>query len=194
MRRCEWAKTELYVAYHDREWGVPVHDDRVLFEFLILEGMQAGLSWETILRKRDNYRAVFDNFEVSAIASYKQPKVRQLLANPGIIRNRLKIEAAIQNARLFLGVQGEFGSFDVYLWEFVGGRPKQNKWKSQKEVPALTAEAEALSKDLRRRGFKFVGPTICYAFMQAVGLVNDHIVQCFRHKELREQARLDRSG
>jgi len=194
MRRCEWAKTELYVAYHDREWGVPVHDDRVLFEFLILEGMQAGLSWETILRKRDNYRAAFDNFEVSAIASYKQPKVRQLLANPGIIRNRLKIEAAIQNARLFLGVQGEFGSFDVFLWEFVGGRPKQNKWKSQKEVPALTAEAEALSKDLRRRGFKFVGPTICYAFMQAVGLVNDHIVQCFRHKELREQARLDRSG
>jgi len=194
MRRCEWAKNELYIAYHDREWGVPVHDDRVLFEFLILEGMQAGLSWETILRKRDNYRAAFDNFEVSAVASYKQPKVLQLLANPGIIRNRLKIDAAIQNARLFLALQEEFGSFDVYLWQFVGGRPKQNKWVSQKEVPALTTEAEALSKDLRRRGFKFVGPTICYAFMQAVGLVNDHIVQCFRHKELREQARLARSG
>ena len=194
MRRCEWAKNELYIAYHDGEWGVPVHDDRVLFEFLILEGMQAGLSWETILRKRDNYRAAFDNFEVSAVASYKQPKVLQLLANPGIIRNRLKIDAAIQNARLFLALQEEFGSFDVYLWQFVGGRPKQNKWGSQKEVPALTAEAEALSKDLRRRGFKFVGPTICYAFMQAVGLVNDHIVQCFRHKELREQARLARSG
>src|SRR5215470_12831623 len=189
MRRCEWAKNELYIAYHDGEWGVPVHDDRVLFEFLILEGMQAGLSWETILRKRDNYRAAFDNFEVSAVASYKQPKVLQLLANPGIIRNRLKIDAAIQNARLFLALQEEFGSFDVYLWQFVGGRPKQNKWGSQKEVPALTAEAEALSKDLRRRGFKFVGPTICYAFMQAVGLVNDHIVQCFRHKELREKAR-----
>jgi len=194
MRRCEWAKNELYIAYHDGEWGVPVHDDRVLFEFLILEGMQAGLSWETILRKRDNYRAAFDNFEVSAVASYKQPKVLQLLANPGIIRNRLKIDAAIQNARLFLALQEEFGSFDVYLWQFVGGRPKQNKWVSQKEVPALTTEAEALSKDLRRRGFKFVGPTICYALMQAVGLVNDHIVQCFRHKELREQARLDRSG
>ncbi|MCI0387801.1 MAG: DNA-3-methyladenine glycosylase I [Acidobacteria bacterium] len=193
MRRCEWARTELYIAYHDREWGVPVHDDRVLFEFLILEGMQAGLSWETILKKRDNYRAAFDNFEVSAVASYKQPKVRQLLANPGIIRNRLKIEAAIQNARLFLAVQEEFGSFDAYVCDFVGGRPKQNKWRSSKEVPALTAEAEALSKDLRRRGFKFVGPTICYAFMQAVGLVNDHLVQCFRHKELREQARIART-
>jgi len=193
MRRCEWAKNDLYIAYHDREWGVPVHDDHVLFEFLILEGMQAGLSWETILRKRDNYRVAFDNFEVSAVASYKQPKVLQLLANPGIIRNRLKIEAAILNARLFLAVQEEFGSFDVYVWEFVGGRPKQNKWRSQKEVPALTAEAEALSKDLRRRGFKFVGPTICYAYMQAVGLVNDHLVPCFRHKELREQAQLARA-
>ena len=193
MRRCEWARTEPNIAYHDHEWGSPVHDDHVLFEFLILEGMQAGLSWETILRKRDNYRAAFDNFEVSAVASYKKPKVHQLLSNPGIIRNRLKIDAAIQNARLFLAIQEEFGSFDVYLWEFVGGRPKQNKWKSWKEVPALTAEAEALSKDLRRRGFKFVGPTICYAFMQAVGLVNDHLVHCFRHKELREQARLARA-
>jgi len=192
MRRCEWARSELYIAYHDHEWGVPVHDDRVLFEFLILEGMQAGLSWETILKKRDNYRAAFDDFDVSAVASYKQPKVRQLLANPGVIRNRLKIEAAVQNARLFLAVQEEFGSFDAYVWEFVGGKPIQNKWKSSKEVPASTAEADALSKDLRRRGFKFVGPTICYAFMQAVGLVNDHLVHCFRHKELREQSRLAR--
>jgi len=189
MRRCEWAKNELYIAYHDHEWGVPVHDDHDLFEFLILEGMQAGLSWETILRKRDNYRAAFDNFEVSAVASYKKPKVHQLLSNPGIIRNRLKIDAAIQNARLFLAVQEEFGSFDEYVWEFVGGRPIQNKWRSPKEVPTSTAEADALSKDLRRRGFKFVGPTICYAFMQAVGMVNDHLVYCFRHKELREKAR-----
>jgi DNA-3-methyladenine glycosylase I len=192
MRRCEWAKNELYIAYHDNEWGVPVHDDRNLFEFLILEGMQAGLSWETILRKRDNYRAALDNFEVSAVASYKQPKVHQLLANPGIIRNRLKIEAAVQNARLFLDIQKEFGSFDAYVWEFVGGRQIQNKWGASKEVPTSTAEANALSKDLRRRGFKFVGPTICYAFMQAVGMVNDHLVHCFRHKELRERARLAR--
>jgi DNA-3-methyladenine glycosylase I len=192
MRRCEWAKNELYIAYHDHEWGVPVHNDRDLFEFLILEGMQAGLSWETILRKRDNYRAALDNFEVSVVASYKQPKVRQLLANPGIIRNRLKIEAAVQNARLFLEIQKEFGSFDAYVWEFVGGRQIQNKWESSMEVPTSTAEANALSKDLRRRGFKFVGPTICYAFMQAVGMVNDHLVHCFRHKELRERARIVR--
>jgi DNA-3-methyladenine glycosylase I len=193
MRRCEWAKNELYIAYHDHEWGVPVHDDRDLFEFLILEGMQAGLSWETILRKRENYRVALDNFEVAAVASYKQPKVRQLLANPGIIRNRLKIEAAVQNARLFLAIQEEFGSFDAYIWDFVGGRPIQNKWRSPKEVPASTAEATALSKDLRRRGFKFVGPTICYAFMQAVGMVNDHLVHCFRHKELREKAQPPRA-
>jgi DNA-3-methyladenine glycosylase I len=192
MRRCEWAKNELYIAYHDQEWGVPVHNDRDLFEFLILEGMQAGLSWETILRKRDNYRAALDNFEVSVVASYKQPKVRQLLANPGIIRNRLKIEAAVQNARLFLEIQKEFGSFDAYVWEFVGGRQIQNKWGASKDVPTSTAEANALSKDLRRRGFKFVGPTICYAFMQAVGMVNDHLVHCFRHKELRERARIIR--
>ncbi len=193
MRRCEWAKSDIYIDYHDREWGVPIHDDRELFEFLILEGMQAGLSWETILKKRDNYRSAFDNFDAVAIASYKQSKVRQLLANPGIIRNRLKIDAAILNARLFLAVQEEFDSFDAYVWEFVGGRPIQNKWKSSNEVPALTKEAEALSKDLRRRGFKFVGPTICYAFMQAVGMVNDHLVSCFRHKELRDQARLSRA-
>jgi len=189
MRRCEWAKTEPNITYHDHEWGAPVHDDHHLFEFLILEGMQAGLSWETILKKRDNYRVAFDNFEVSAVASYEQPKVNQLLANPGIIRNRMKIEAAIQNARLFLAVQREFGSFDAYVWEFVGGRPIQNKWSSPKEVPVSTPEASALSKDLRRRGFKFVGPTICYAFMQAVGMVNDHLAHCFRHKELREKAR-----
>jgi DNA-3-methyladenine glycosylase I len=184
MSRCEWAKTEPNITYHDQEWGVPVHDDHDLFEFLILEGAQAGLSWETILKKRENYRAAFDNFEISVVASYKQLKVRQLLANPGVIRNQLKIEAAIQNARSFLAVQEEFGSFDAYVWEFVGGRPIQNKWKSPKEVPALTVEATALSKDLKRRGFKFVGPTICYAFMQAVGMVNDHLVHCFRRKEL----------
>lgn len=186
MRRCEWAKTEPNITYHDQEWGVPVHDDHDLFEFLILEGAQAGLSWETILKKRDNYRAAFDNFEISTVASYKQPKVRQLLANPGIVRNRLKIEAAIRNARSFLAVQEEFGSFDAYVWEFVDGRPIQNRWKSPKEVPVSTAEAIALSKDLLRRGFKFVGPTICYAFMQATGMVNDHLVHCFRHKELRQ--------
>ncbi|HEU0185933.1 MAG TPA: DNA-3-methyladenine glycosylase I [Blastocatellia bacterium] len=185
MRRCEWAKAEPNITYHDQEWGVPVHDDHDLFEFLILEGAQAGLSWETILKKRDNYRAAFDDFEVTAVASYKQPKVRRLLADPGIVRNRLKIEAAVQNARSFLAVQEEFGSFDSYVWDFVGGRPIQNKWKSPKEVPAVTAEATALSKDLLRRGFKFVGPTICYAFMQATGMVNDHLVHCFRHKELR---------
>jgi len=193
MRRCEWAKTEPNITYHDHEWGVPVHDDHDLFEFLILEGAQAGLSWETILKKRDNYRAAFDNFEITAVASYKGPKIRQLLANPGIIRNRLKVEAAIQNARSFLAVQEEFGSFDAYVWEFVGGKPIQNKWKSPKEVPALTVEATTLSKDLKRRGFKFVGPTICYAFMQATGMVNDHLVHCFRHKELREKPRLART-
>lgn len=189
MRRCEWAKTEPNITYHDHEWGVPVHDDHDLFEFLILEGAQAGLSWETVLKKRENYRAAFDNFEIHVVASYKEPKIRQLLADPGIIRNRLKVEAAIQNARSFLAVQEEFGSFDAYVWEFVGGKPIQNKWKSPKEVPALTVEATALSKDLKRRGFKFVGPTICYAFMQATGMVNDHLVHCFRHKELHGKTR-----
>ena len=193
MRRCEWAKSEPNITYHDHEWGVPVHDDHDLFEFLILEGAQAGLSWETVLKKRENYRAAFDNFEISAVASYKEPKIRQLLANPGIIRNRLKVEAAIQNALSFLAVQEEFGSFDAYAWEFVGGKPIQNKWKSPKEVPALTAEATALSKDLKRRGFKFVGPTICYAFMQATGMVNDHLVHCFRHKELRGKTQPSRA-
>lgn len=182
MKRCEWATTELSIAYHDHEWGVPLHDDRALFEFLILEGAQAGLSWETILKKRDNYRIAFDNFDARAIAEYDQRKVDELLADPGIVRNRLKIAAAIQNAKAFLTVQKELGSFDAYLWQFVGGRPKKNAWQSQGEVPARTAESDALSKDLSRRGFKFVGSTICYAFMQAVGMVNDHVVDCFRYQ------------
>jgi len=184
--RCPWAKTDLYVLYHDAEWGVPVHDDRLLFEFLILEGAQAGLSWETILKKRSNYRDAFDQFDAAVIAKYGQKKRRRLLADAGIIRNRLKIDAAIQNAKLFLAVQDEFGSFDKYIWGFVGNLPKQNAWKSPKEVPAKTPESDAMSKDLKRRGFKFVGSTICYAFMQAVGMVNDHLVGCFRHGELRK--------
>lgn len=186
MRRCEWAKTDLSILYHDTEWGVPVRDDRALFEFLILEGAQAGLSWETILKKRDSYRAAFDNFDARRIARYDQNKIDKLLANPGIIRNRLKVSAAIENAKSFLAVQKEFGSFNNYLWRFVDDDPIQNRWKSQKEVPAQTAESEAMSRDLLSRGFKFVGPTICYAFMQAVGLVNDHAVYCFRHKAIRQ--------
>jgi DNA-3-methyladenine glycosylase I len=182
--RCPWAKTEWYVPYHDAEWGVPVHDDRLLFEFLILEGAQAGLSWETILKKRENYRAAFDQFEPAVVAKYDEARRASLLSDPGIVRNRLKIEAAIQNAKLFLAVQGEFGTFAEYLWGFVDHEPKQNAWKSIKEVPAKTPESDALSKDLKRRGFKFVGSTICYAFMQAVGMVNDHLVGCFRHGEL----------
>ena len=185
MRRCEWAKTEFSIPYHDDEWGVPLHDDRALFEFLILEGAQAGLSWETILRKRDRYRLAFDRFDPSVIARYGRRKVRQLLADPGIIRNRLKIEAAVQNARAFLRVQEEFGSFDRYLWRFVGGRQRRNAFRSVGEIPARTPESDALSKDLSSRGFKFIGPTICYAFMQAVGMVNDHLVDCFRYKRLR---------
>ncbi len=184
MHRCEWARTPALIDYHDLEWGVPIHNDRSLFEFLVLEGAQAGLSWETILRKRGSYRAAFDHFNPPAIAAYKQRKVKQLLANHGIIRNRLKIEAAIQNAKALLAVEKEFGSFNEYVWRFVGGRPKQNNWQSLEEVPAQTPESNALSKDLRRYGFKFVGPTICYAFMQAVGMVNDHLVDCFRHKEV----------
>jgi DNA-3-methyladenine glycosylase I len=183
-QRCSWATTELYIRYHDNEWGVPVHDDRTLFEFLILEGAQAGLSWETILKKRDNYRAEFDQFDPAVVARYQSRKVKSLLANPGIVRNRLKIEAAIANAKAFLVVQKEFASFDAYVWSFVEGRPIQNSWKSHAKVPATTAQSDALSKDLKRRGFKFVGSTICYAFMQAVGMVNDHHVDCFRHAEL----------
>jgi DNA-3-methyladenine glycosylase I len=184
MDRCPWAKTDLYVQYHDTEWGVPVHDDRLLFEFLILEGAQAGLSWETILNKRDGYRAAFDLFDAALVAKYGQKKRTSLLANAGIVRNRLKIESAIQNAKMFLAVQDEFGSFDKYIWGFVGHEPKQNAFKSFKEVPAKTPESDAMSKDLKRRGFKFVGSTICYAFMQAVGMVNDHLVECFRYAQL----------
>jgi DNA-3-methyladenine glycosylase I len=184
MHRCEWAKTELSITYHDKEWGVPVRDDRTLFEFLILEGAQAGLSWETILKKRDNYRAAFDNFDPAVVAKYNQRKIANLLANSGIIRNRLKINAAIMNAKAFLAVQKEFGSFDAYVWQFVNGKPRKNKWRSLKQIPARTAESDALSKDLLRRGFKFAGSTICYAFMQAVGMVNDHTVDCFRYAEI----------
>jgi DNA-3-methyladenine glycosylase I len=180
-RRCAWVKTELAIAYHDEEWGVPLHDDRALFEFLILEGAQAGLSWETILRKRDNYRRAFDNFDARKVADYNRVKVNKLLSDPGIIRNRLKIAAAIENARAFLAVKKEFGSFDRFIWQFVGGRPRKNKFRALKEIPARTPESDAMSKDLKRRGFRFIGPTICYAFMQAVGMVNDHTTDCFRY-------------
>jgi DNA-3-methyladenine glycosylase I len=186
VERCPWAKTDLYVQYHDTEWGVPAHDDRLLFEFLILEGAQAGLSWETILKKRESYRAAFDQFDPVVIAKYDEKKRQRLLSDPGIIRNRMKIEAAIQNAKSFLAVQAEFGTFDEYIWGFVEHEPKKNAWKSIQEVPARTPESDAMSKDLKRRGFKFVGSTICYAFMQAVGMVNDHLVRCFRHGELRK--------
>jgi len=183
--RCSWAKTEPSIAYHDTEWGVPLHDDRALFEFLILEGAQAGLSWETILKKRLHYRAAFDNFDAGRVAKYDRRKVQGLLANPGIVRNHLKISAAIQNAKAFLDVRKGFGSFDKYIWQFVGGAPKQNRWRTSQKIPAQTSESEAMSKDLLQRGFKFVGPTICYAFMQAVGMVNDHAIECFRHAEVR---------
>ena len=184
MQRCAWPKTELDIAYHDNEWGVPLHDDQRLFEFLILEGAQAGLSWSTILNKRENYRKAFDRFDARKVAKYGASKIRQLLRNPGIVRNRLKLDAAVRNAKAFLAVQKEFGSFDAYLWRFVGGQPIQNARKSLKEIPAQTAESQAMSKDLLQRGLKFVGPTICYAFMQAVGMVNDHTVDCFRHAQL----------
>jgi len=181
LKRCAWAKEGLYIAYHDQEWGIPVHDDRVLFEFLILEGAQAGLSWITILKKRENYRRAFDNFDALKIARYDSRKIRKLLGDPGIVRNRLKIESAARNAKAFLAVQTEFGAFDRYIWQFVGGRPIRNRWKSLREVPARTIESDAMSKDLIKRGFKFVGSTICYAFMQAVGMVNDHTRDCFRY-------------
>lgn len=183
-RRCAWAVSDLAIHYHDEEWGVPLHDDRALFEFLILEGAQAGLSWETILRKREAYRAAFDNFEIEAVAGYDQRKVEELMANAGIIRNRRKIEAAIQNARAVLTIRDGFGSFDAYLWSFVGGRPRPNGWQSLTEIPAHTAESDAMSTDLRRRGCSFVGSTICYALMQATGMVNDHVVECFRYGEV----------
>lgn len=181
--RCFWAKTALDIEYHDAEWGVPVHDDRTLFEFLILEGAQAGLSWNTILKKREHYRKVFDNFDVSKVARYDQAKYDRLLIDPGIVRNRLKISAAINNAQRFLEVQQAFGSFDSYLWGFVDGQPIVNNWRSKAEIPAKTVRSDALSKDLARRGFKFVGSTICYAMMQAVGMVNDHTTDCFCYKE-----------
>jgi DNA-3-methyladenine glycosylase I len=182
--RCGWAHREPNLSYHDHEWGTPLHDERALFEFLVLEGAQAGLSWETILNKRDNYRAAFDDFDAVKVAAYDAGRVEQLLANPGIIRNKLKVAAAIQNARAFLAIQQELGSFDAYVWRFVGGTPLQNTWTSLAEIPSQTDESLALSKDLLRRGFKFVGPTICYAFMQATGMVNDHLTACFRHAEL----------
>jgi len=169
------------MAYHDREWGVPVHDDRLLFEFLILEGAQAGLSWITILKKRENYRRAFDNFDARKVAHYNSRKIQKLLADPGIVRNRLKIRSASQNAKAFLNVQEEFGSFDRYIWRFVGGNPRVNSWRVPGQVPARTTESDAMSKDLKKRGFTFVGSTICYAFMQAVGMVNDHTVDCFRY-------------
>lgn len=182
--RCGWARNDSSIVYHDREWGVPQHDDRVLFEFLILEGAQAGLSWDTILRKRENYRAAFDNFHPGKVAAYDRRKLTQLMNDEGIVRNRLKIAGAVQNAKAFLAVQKEFGSFDSYIWQFVGGKPWVNRWRELKQVPARTEQSDAMSKDLKRRGFTFVGSTICYAFMQAVGLVNDHLVSCFRFKEL----------
>ncbi|HTL54387.1 MAG TPA: DNA-3-methyladenine glycosylase I [Candidatus Limnocylindrales bacterium] len=189
MQRCSWPTTDLNIAYHDNEWGLPVHDDRVLFEFLILEGAQAGLSWTTILNKRENYRRAFNRFDPRKIVRYDAAKIRSLLRDPGIVRNRLKIKAAVQNAKAFLAVQKEFGSFDAYIWRFVGGSPIVNQRRNLKEVPARTAESDAMSKDLLRRGFKFVGSTICYAFMQAVGMVNDHQVDCFRHAECQASTR-----
>jgi DNA-3-methyladenine glycosylase I len=182
--RCHWAQNELSIPYHDEEWGVPVHDERKWFEFLILEGAQAGLSWDTILRKRARYREVFDGFDPARVARYDKKKVRDLLRDAGIIRNKLKIDAAIGNAQAFLEVQEEFGSFDGYVWRFVDGRPRQNNWKRHKQVPAKTDQSDALSKDLQKRGFRFVGSTICYALMQATGMVNDHVITCFRYAEL----------
>src|SRR5271165_3588544 len=182
--RCHWARSPLMIEYHDKEWGVPVHDDRKLFEFLILEGAQAGLSWDTILNKRENYRKAFDGFDPERVARYDRRKMERLLHDPGIVRNKLKIASAVGNAKAFLSVQKEFGSFDRYIWQFVGGKPRVNSPKSMKQVPARTPESDAMSKDLKKRGFKFVGSTICYAFMQAVGMVNDHVVSCFRYAQV----------
>lgn len=182
--RCDWAKSDLAIVYHDQEWGVPLHDDRRWFEFLILDAAQAGLSWETILRKRENYRRAFDGFDPARVARYGETKLQQLLADPGIVRNRLKVASAITNARAFLEVQSELGSFDGYIWQFVDGTPIRNAWRTVKEVPAKSKESDAMSKDLKQRGFSFVGSTICYALMQASGMVNDHLVGCFRHSEV----------
>ena len=182
--RCQWARNDLSILYHDREWGVPRHDGRTLFEFLILEGAQAGLSWDTILKKRENYRAAFDGFDAKKIARYDRRKMLALMLNEGIVRNRLKILSAVQNAKAFLAVRKEFGSFDRYIWQFVGGKPLVNAWTSTNKVPSRTAESDAMSKDLKKRGFNFVGSTICYAFMQATGMVNDHAVECFRYRQV----------
>jgi DNA-3-methyladenine glycosylase I len=190
--RCPWPTDELYCAYHDEEWGLPNHDDQHLFEMLILEGAQAGLSWSTILRKRQNYRAAFHHFDAEKIARYSEKDTLRLMANAGIVRNRLKIAAAIRNAKSFLDVRDEFGSFDRYIWQFVGGTPIQNQWREMKQVPARTSESDAMSKDLLKRGFKFVGSTICYAYMQAVGMVNDHLVHCFRWSEVQRPAKKGR--
>ena len=184
MTRCTWATNDLLIRYHDEEWGVPLHDDQRLFEFLILEGMQAGLSWQTILLKRQEFRMAFDHFEATKIAGYRQPKIQRLLKNAGIIRNRLKILAAIKNAEAFLDVKKEFGAFDRYIWQFVQGQPIQNNWTQPKDIPSRTIESDAMSKDLKQRGFSFVGSTICYAFMQATGMVNDHITACFRYSQI----------
>jgi len=184
VQRCSWAKTDLDIAYHDVEWGAPVHDDRILFEFLTLEGAQAGLSWSTILRKRVHYQRAFADFDAATVAKFSPAKGERLLQDVGLVRNRLKIESTVTNARAFLAVQDEFGSFDAYVWRFVGGHAKQTNRRSLRQIPASTDESDALSKDLKRRGFRFVGSTICYAFMQAVGMVNDHVITCFRHAEL----------
>ena len=184
-KRCAWAGTDpIYVEYHDTEWGVPLHDDRRLFEFLLLDGFQAGLSWITILKKRSNYRSAFDDFDPEKIARYKSHKIKSLLSDKGIVRNRLKIEAAVQNAGAFLAVQREFGSFNDYIWQFTGGKTIKNAWKTMADIPAQTDASAAMSRDLKKRGFKFVGPTICYAFMQAAGMVNDHVVDCFRYHQV----------
>jgi DNA-3-methyladenine glycosylase I len=186
-KRCKWAGSDpIYATYHDTEWGVPLHDDRKLFEFLILDGAQAGLSWITILKKRQHYRQAFDHFDPRKVARYDSRKIKELLSNNGIIRNRLKIEAAIENARAFVSVQKELGSFDAYIWQFTGGETRKNAWKTVAAIPAQSEESLAMSRDLKRRGFKFVGPTICYAFMQAAGMVNDHTVDCFRYHEVQK--------
>ncbi len=185
VRRCNWSVSDpIYIKYHDKEWGVPVHNDRKLFEMIVLDGAQAGLSWFTILKKRENYRKAFDNFDPKKVAKYDKRKISQLLKNEGIIRNKLKVESAVTNAKAFLKVKEEFGTFDKYIWKFVNGKTKVNSWKTLKHIPATSKESDAMSKDLKARGFKFVGSTICYAFMQAAGMVNDHTVDCFRYKEL----------
>jgi len=183
-KRCDWpGDNKLMIEYHDTEWGVPLHDDRKLFEFLLLDNAQAGLSWQTILNKRENYRKAFDNFDPAKIARYNKRKITSLLNNPGIVRNRLKVQSAVTNARAFLEIQAEFGSFDAYIWQFVNGTPIRNRWKCLKEIPATSPESDTMSKDLKKRGFKFVGSTICYAFMQSIGMINDHLIHCFRYTQ-----------